>query len=151
MRFIWVFSTPLVDKHVYRNMDLHAGDYTHLTTFIVLVHIWHVVHAGDERNNLSILPDSQASSWISYFIQQQRELVSRADIDTPISVHILIVWWTMPMRFTHMGGGWYNFSVSTCSLRVINSVYGDMESILTMYCYLSFRLAVCGCWTVIET
>ena len=60
---IWVFYTSLVDTHVYRNMVLHAGDYTHLSTNnIVLVHIWHVVHAGDEQNNLSILPDSQASS-----------------------------------------------------------------------------------------
>jgi len=29
---IWVFYTSLVDTHVYRNMVLHAGDYTYLST-----------------------------------------------------------------------------------------------------------------------
>jgi hypothetical protein len=48
-------------------------------------------------------------------------LLLRADIDTLI-VHVLNVWWTMPMHsMMHRGGGVYNFSVSTCSLQTIYS------------------------------
>jgi hypothetical protein len=49
-RFFWVFYTPMVDKHVYRNMDLHAVNYTHPAYFTMLEHIWHIVHARDEKS-----------------------------------------------------------------------------------------------------
>ena len=59
---IWVFYTPMIDRHVYRCMDLYAGNYTHITSFTVLVHEWHILHTRDERPiDLSNLPDSVAS------------------------------------------------------------------------------------------
>jgi len=47
----------------------------------------------------------------------------RADNDTLI-VHIINVWWAIPMHtMLHRGGGGYNLSVSTCSLQIMNSEY----------------------------
>jgi hypothetical protein len=47
---IWVFYTPMIYRHVYRCMDLHAGNCTHTTTlFTVLVHERHILHTGDAR------------------------------------------------------------------------------------------------------
>ena len=65
---IWVFYTPMIDRHVYRCIDLHAGNYTHITSFTVLVlHEWHNLHTGDERPiDLSNLPDSEVSCWVAY-------------------------------------------------------------------------------------
>jgi hypothetical protein len=59
---IWVFCTSMIDSHVYRCMDLHAGNYTHTTPFTVLVYEWHILHTGDERPiDLSNFPDSKVS------------------------------------------------------------------------------------------